>query len=162
MAARMIEHRGVVQRIENGRAWVAISTSACHACGQGSHCGVGKLAEGRVATLLSVPVSGELRAGDFVNVGLPESALTLPALLGYLFPAFSMLLGAWLGAEFDGSDGATALGAMAGFAAALLLARLAIGFSPALAPAPRLLSPRAAGTSSPGADSLSALPGAMQ
>ena len=162
MAARMIEHRGVVQRIEQGRAWVAISTSACHACGQGSHCGVGKLAEGRAATLLSVPVSGELRAGDFVNVGLPESALTLPALLGYLFPAFSMLLGAWLGAEFDGSDGATALGAMAGFAAALLLARLAIGFSPALAPAPRLLSPRTVGTSSPGADSLSALPEAMQ
>ena len=162
MAARMIEHRGVVQRIENGRAWVAISTSACHACGQGSHCGVGKLAEGRAATLLSVPVSGELRAGDFVNVGLPESALTLPALLGYLFPAFSMLLGAWLGAEFDGSDGATALGAMAGFAAALLLARLAIGFSPALAPAPRLLSPRTSGDPSPGADSLNGLPGAMQ
>ena len=129
MSANMIEHRGVVQRIERGRAWVAIATAGC------------KRAAGRPATLLSVPCAADLRPGDFVTVGLPAQSLTLPALLGYLFPAFAMLFGAWLGAEFDGSDGATALGAMAGFACALMLARLAIAFSPSLAPAPRLLSP---------------------
>lgn len=141
MSANMIEHRGVVQRVESGRAWVAIATTGCQSCAQEGGCGVGKVAAGRAATLLSVSNCADLRPGDFVTVGLPVQSLTLPALLGYLFPAFAMLFGAWLGAEFDGSDGATALGAMTGFASALLLARVVIALSPSRGPAPCLLSP---------------------
>lgn len=138
-ANKMIEHRGVVQRVEGGKALVAMETAGCSSCGQGSSCGVGKMAAGRPATLLTIPVSGEVKAGDFVLIGLPESKLTLSALLGYLFPAFAMLLGAWLGASFDGSDGGTALGAIAGFILALVVARLAIAFAPGLMPAPQLI-----------------------
>ena len=63
----------------------------------------------------------------------------LPALLGYLSPALAMLLGAWVGAVSDGSDAATALGAIAGFLAALVVARIAISLVPGLMPAPRLI-----------------------
>ena len=135
----MIEHRGIVQRIEDGKALVAMETAGCSSCAQGSSCGVGKMAAGRPATLLTLPVSGDIKAGDVVLIGLPQSRLTLGALLGYLFPAFALLFGAWLGAALDGSDGGTALGAIVGFLGALAIARLAIGLVPSLMPAPQLI-----------------------
>ncbi len=139
MSAKMIEHRGIVQRVDGGRAIVAMETAGCSSCGQGSSCGIGKMASGRPATLLTLPVSGDIKAGDLVLIGLPESRLTLSALLGYLFPAFAMLFGAWLGSLLEGSDGATALGAIAGFLGALVIARLVIGLIPGLLPAPQLI-----------------------
>ena len=139
MSAKMIEHRGIVQRVEAGQAMVAMETSGCASCSQGSSCGVGKMAAGRPATLLSLPVSGEIKAGDVVLIGLPENKLTLSALLGYLFPAFAMIFGAWLGARLEGSDGATALGAIGGFMVALAMARAAIVLMPGLFPAPQLI-----------------------
>jgi sigma-E factor negative regulatory protein RseC len=139
MATGMIEHRGIVQRVDGGKAIVAMETAGCSSCGQGSSCGIGKMASGRPATLLTLPVSGDIRAGDVVSIALPESKLSLSALLGYLFPAFAMLFGAWLGAALDGSDGATALGAIAGFLGALAIARVAIGLVPGLMPAPQLI-----------------------
>ena len=139
MSTGMIEHRGIVQRVEGGQAIVAMETAGCSSCGQGSSCGIGKMASGRPATLLTLPVSGDVRAGDLVSIALPESKLSLSALLGYLFPAFAMLLGAWLGATLDGSDGATALGAIAGFLGALAVARVVIGLIPGLMPAPQLI-----------------------
>ena len=140
MSAKMIEHRGVVHRVDGNKATVAMETAGCSSCGQGSSCGIGKMASGRPATLLTIPVSGEIKAGDFVLIGLPESKLTLSALLGYLFPAFAMLLGAWLGSNIeDGSDAGTALGAIAGFVAALVIARVVIGLVPDMMPVPQLI-----------------------
>ena len=139
MSANVIEHRGVVQRVEAGKAIVAMETAGCPSCGQGSSCGIGKMASGRAATLLTLPVSGDIKAGDFVMIALPASRLTLSALLGYLFPAFAMIFGAWLGSLLDGSDGATALGAIAGFLGAPAVARIAIGLVPGLMPAPQLI-----------------------
>ena len=135
----MIEHRGIVQRVEGGKAIVAMETAGCAACGQGGSCGIGKMSSGRAATLLTLPVSGDIRTGDTVTIGLPASRLTLSALLGYLFPAFAMICGAWLGSLHDGSDGATAFGAIAGFLGALAIARVAIGLIPGLLPTPQLI-----------------------
>ena len=140
MSAKMIEHRGIVQRIDGDRAIVAMETAGCSACGQGSSCGIGKMASGRPATLLTLPVSGNLKAGDQVSIGLPENRLSLAAVLGYLFPAFAMIFGAWLGSLLDGSDGATAVGAIVGFLGALAIARLVIGLIPGLMPAPQLIT----------------------
>jgi sigma-E factor negative regulatory protein RseC len=139
MSTGMIEHRGIVQRVEGGQAVVAMETAGCSSCGQGSSCGIGKMASGRPATLLTLPVSGDIKAGDMVMIALPTSRLTLSALLGYLFPAFAMIFGAWFGSLLDGSDGATALGAIAGFLGALAIARIAIGLVPGLMPAPQLV-----------------------
>lgn len=140
MNTKMIEHRGIVQRVEGGKAFVAMETAGCSSCGQGSSCGIGKMAAGRPATMLTLPVSGDIKAGDMVTIGLPENRLTFSALLGYLFPAFALIFGAWLGSALDGSDGATALGAIAGFLLALTIARIAIGLVPGLMPAPQLIS----------------------
>ncbi len=140
MSAGMIEHRGIVQRVEAGRAIVAMETAGCSSCGQGGSCGIGKMAAGRPATLLTIPVSVAVQVGDQVLIALPESKLTLSAVLGYLFPAFAMLVGAWLGYVLEaGSDAATALGAIAGFVVALVLARIAIGLVPGLMPAPQII-----------------------
>lgn len=139
MIPKMIEHRGIVQRVEGGKAYVAMETAGCSSCGQGGSCGIGKMAAGRPATMLTLPVGEGIKAGDMVTVGLPESRLTFSALLGYLFPAFAMIFGAWLGSALDGSDGATALGAIAGFLGALTVARIVIGLVPNLMPAPQLI-----------------------
>lgn len=136
----LLEHRGVVQRVADGKAVIAMETSGCSSCGHGSSCGVGKMAAGRPATLLTLPTSEELRPGDVVAVVLPQSRLTTSALLGYLFPALAMLIGAGLGTSLDGSDGGTAIGAMLGFLIAIVLARLAISLLPGLMPAPQLLA----------------------
>ena len=53
--------------------------------------------------------------------------------------ASTFLMGGALYAAFDGRDGVTALGAMGGFLAALILARFAIALAPRLMPAPRLV-----------------------
>ena len=140
MSAGMIEHRGIVQRIDADQAIVAMETAGCSSCGQGGSCGIGKMASGRAATLLTLPAGPDLRVGDAVSIVLPQSRLTLSALLGYLFPAFAMLLGAGLGATLDGSDAATALGAIAGFLGALVISRVAIGLIPGLLPTPQLIS----------------------
>ncbi|MBK7900418.1 MAG: SoxR reducing system RseC family protein [Azonexus sp.] len=135
----MIEHRGIVQKVEGGRAVVAMEAAGCASCGQSSGCGVGKMAGSRPVLLLTLPVSGEVKVGDLVAIGLPASRLTLSALFGYLFPAIAMLVGAWLGSALDGSDGATALGAIAGFLGALAIARVVVGLLPGLMPAPQLI-----------------------
>ena len=139
MSSEFIEHKGVVQRVEDGIALVAIETGGCSSCGHGSSCGVGKMAAGLPATLLRIPVSDDVRSGDFVAVGIPAAKLTISGLLGYLFPGFAMLIGAWFGAALDGSDGATALGAIVGFLGALIIARLAISALPGIMPAPQLI-----------------------
>lgn len=140
----LIEHRGLVQRLEGGKAEIVMETAGCASCGQGGSCGVGKMAAGRPATRLTIPVSDELKqqlqAGDVVSVALPAQQLSWTALLGYLFPALAMLIGAALGnASTQGSDGATAIGAMFGFISALILTRIAIALHPAWMPMPQLI-----------------------
>ena len=138
MNSRLIEHRGIVQRVEGGKAVVAMETGGCASCGQSSGCGVGKMAGDRPAILLTLPVSAEIKPGDVVAIGLPASRLTLSALLGYLFPAFVMMLGAALGMAVEGSDAAAALGAMGGFLGAMLILRILISLMPDLMPTPQL------------------------
>ena len=143
MPARMIDHWDIVKAIDNGRATVVVETTACGTCGHGGHCGVGRAAHGLPATTLQLPAEDGLRVGDFVHVGLPESGLSLAALVGYLFPALATLLGAFAGYFSGGGDAAMAIGAGAGFLASLVVARIAIAFTPGLSPAPRIIPPSA-------------------
>jgi len=140
MNAERLSHRGVVQAIEGEHALVAVDTGGCSSCGHGSSCGVGQLAGGRGATVLRVPAKGGLRAGDTVTVSIPVRALTASALLGYVFPALMLLVGAGLGAAL-GSDIAAVLGALAGFVSAMLLGRALVALMPGLKPSPQLEAP---------------------
>lgn len=135
----MIEHWGMVRRIANGRATVVVETTACSVCGHGGHCCICKSADGALATMLDLPAAHGMKEGDFVNIGLSESGLSLAALLGYLFPALATLVGTLAGVLTGGGDSAMALGAAAGFVASLVVARIAIAYTPSLSPSPQLI-----------------------
>lgn len=140
MSTNFIEHSGIVQAIADGRASIAIETSGCKRCSHGSACGISRMVgEPRNITVLTLEAPPHLRVGELVQVRLPESRVTLGALFGYLFPAIALLVGAGFGAALEGSDGGTALGAMAGFLAALTLARIGASALPDLLPAPELV-----------------------
>ena len=143
MRSGLIEHWGMVKQIDHGLATVVIETTSCGACGHGGHCGIGRLAAGKMAALLNLPATDGLKAGDFVNVGVPASGLSLAAVFGYLFPALATLAGALVGMLSAGTDGATAIGAAAGFAGSLVVARIALSFTPGLSPRPQLIPPSA-------------------
>lgn len=145
MSTAILEHAGVVQRIDAGKAVVAIETGGCSACGHLGGCGIGRLASGRSATLLTLPASAGMQAGDAVAVALPQAHLTNAALAGYLAPAVAMLAGAGLGSHLGGSDAMAAVGALVGFAVALLAARVAVRRFPALSTDPRLVVPSGPG-----------------
>jgi len=132
-------HRGVVQRVHDGRAIVAMETAGCGSCGHGAHCGIGRLAAGRAATLLALPAPASVRPGDAVAVLLPAGRVHQAAWLGYFFPALALLGGAGLGVAFGGSDAAAALGAAAGLFGALAATRALARLRPAWMPVPRLV-----------------------
>lgn len=130
------EQRGVVRRIEGGRAVVAVAGAACGGCAHAGGCVAGRLAT-PAAHLLTLPADAALAVGDEVRLTQPERSVTLSALLGYLFPALALLVGAWLGATLTGSDAGAAVGAASGFLLALALARLLLATLPGLLPPPR-------------------------
>lgn len=128
---KLIHHPGSVRRIVAGQALVAVAASGCASCGHGAACGIGKLAGGRAETLLALPATPGLRAGDAVQVELREAQLTRAALVGYLLPVLLIVAGALLGQALGEKlgaggtvDGIAALGAVAGLALGLLLTRL--------------------------------------
>jgi sigma-E factor negative regulatory protein RseC len=89
--------------------------------------------------MLDLPAAQGMQEGDFVNIGLSESGLSLAALLGYLFPVLATLVGTLAGVLTGGGDSAMALGAAAGFVASLVVARIAIACTPGLSPSPQLI-----------------------
>jgi sigma-E factor negative regulatory protein RseC len=124
----MVEHAGTVRAVHDGIAEIAVETGGCSSCGHAAGCGVGKMAAGRPATVVSVP-AGDLVHGTQVSLRINEHSLVFAALLGYLFPAVTMLIGAGIGANL-GSDATTALGGIGGLAFGLLLTRLLPGWTP--------------------------------
>ena len=98
---------------------------ACAGCGSRESCSAGE-AKGQVVTVrLEAPVV----TGAPIALILPESAIALAAALGYLLPALGLLLGAVLAGLLFSSDALAALGAVAGLAAGVLLARFLAGSS---------------------------------
>lgn len=139
MTAGMIEHWGMVKQIDGTRATVVVETTTCAVCGHVGHCRICQSADGSLATTVNLLTIRGLQEGDFVNVGLSESALSLAALLGYLFPVLATLVGTLAGVLTGGGDSAMALGAAAGFVASLVATRIAIACIPSLFPAPRFI-----------------------
>ncbi|GHU09502.1 hypothetical protein AGMMS50225_10440 [Betaproteobacteria bacterium] len=128
--------RGTVLALHDGKATVRLHVApvsgGCNACAHGSSCGIGRLAAlGRSdenfkrGIQLNLDAPAGIQAGDEVHLLAPPVSLARLALLGYLFPAIALLLGAALGQSFYGSDGITALFAMFAFLLALVVVRLA-------------------------------------
>lgn len=130
-----VSHEGVVAAIEHDIAIVAVAKGGCSACGKKAACGIGKLAAGAPTSLVRISTrpGAVLRAGDAVTVTVGQAALARAALLGYLFPATAIVVGAGLGHATYGTDLAAATAASAGLLIALLATRR-LGGRAALAP----------------------------
>ncbi|MDR3323867.1 MAG: SoxR reducing system RseC family protein [Zoogloeaceae bacterium] len=133
--------RATVMVVRDGKATVRLDNqtegggSGCGGCAHGSACGIGRLARRRELPVLQLVAPPGVQAGDSVHLLAPESGLSCLALLGYVWPAFALLLGAacghfWGGAW--GSDAAAAVGALLFFLLALGATRLAVTRCPAL------------------------------
>ena len=126
--------RGTVLAIHDGKATVRLDAvpngGGCSACAHGNSCGIGRLAtlgknneKPARAMQLNLDAPAGIQAGDEVHLLAPRVSLSQLALLGYVFPAVAMLLGAALGQTLYGSDGITALFSVFAFLLALTLAR---------------------------------------
>lgn len=117
-----VRAQGVVRAIDHGRALVAVAVrSGCASCGQS--CGIGRLAGGGKTALLHLSAPPGLKAGDRVTLDTDAATMSRAALIGYLLPAFTLIVGAGLGETFAGGDLGAAFGALSGLAGGLALAR---------------------------------------
>lgn len=127
MSVKMIEYCGIVQWVEDGQVIVVMEIVGCSFCGQGSSCGIGKMVSGCLVILLMLLVSGDIKVGDLVSIGLLESCLMLLVLFGYFFFVFVMFFGVWFGFVFDGSDGVMVFGVIVGFFGVFVIVCFVIG-----------------------------------
>jgi sigma-E factor negative regulatory protein RseC len=116
----MIEEEARVVAVEPGRVWLEKPRrSACAGCAQVC---VGALTSGLLATRSSsIPVrtSLSLGVGDWVIIGLDESALLRSAFQVYLVPLFALFAGALLGDSMFAADWGAALAGSSGAALSL-------------------------------------------
>lgn len=112
----MMTAQGRVVAVVDGRAQVRIEpASGCSSCGSRGGCAGGS------ARVIWVDAAAGVAAGDTVSFSLRDSTFRAAALLGYLLPAVTTVIGAGLAA--GGGDGMSALGAAVGLSAGLLLVR---------------------------------------
>lgn len=124
----MLETRAIVIKVEGREALVeAVHGGGCGACGGGSSCGSGKLAEAFCVRPRQFRARNEInaQAGEEVEISVRDGALFRSALTLYGVPLILLFAGAaagehWLGAA--GRDGGAAIGALAGLLAGFALA----------------------------------------
>ena len=119
-----LEREGVVVSAiavaAGGRVRLRLQPSAaCSGCACRSACAADEAHE----QFVSVTLPDDAVPGERVRLQLPESALPLAALLGYLLPVVCLLGGAMLSRWCSAADVAPVLGALCGVAAGLLLVR---------------------------------------
>ena len=127
----MIEERAVILSLENKSdeskshsvATLEIERkTACGLCGQTRGCGNsiwGKLFAHR-SSAFKAQNRINAKVGDSVIVGINEKALVKSALLLYILPLATMLIGAILTSHFRQTDASAMLGAVIGLALGLL------------------------------------------
>lgn len=122
----MMREWATVTAWRQGVATLSCETrSGCGSCRAKSTCGTSLLNKLGPQTehQLRVSVAQPLEPGQKIEIGLSEGSLLRSAALVYLTPLAGLLLGGGLGQVWLGSDGAAALGALAGAAAGFWLAR---------------------------------------
>ncbi len=123
----MIEERAVILSLENqfdqSTATLEIERkTACGLCGKTRGCGNsiwGKLFAHQ-STAFKAQNRINAKVGDSVIVGINESALLKSAMLLYMLPLATMLIGAILAKQVNNTDVAAMLGAVLGLAVGFL------------------------------------------
>jgi sigma-E factor negative regulatory protein RseC len=127
----MLTETGRVVAVESDSLWVeTIRQSTCGSCQASKGCGHGLLnrirqqRHGLIRVLPGREYPANCSIDDEVRIGIPEGVVLQGSLLVYLLPLLGMLAGA-AGAEWlAGSEPATVLGAVLGFAAGAAAVRL--------------------------------------
>ncbi len=113
----MMTTTGRVINVAGTMAQVRIEpASGCSSCGTRGSCASGS------ARAVWIEAPQGTTAGDTLNISITEGAFRSAALLGYLLPAVTMLIGA--GVTAAAGDLAAALGAAAGLGLGLVLVRI--------------------------------------
>lgn len=96
------------------------AASACSSCGTKGSCAGGQ------SRSVWVEAPEGVKSGDLLKISIAESAFNTAALIGYLLPAVTTLIGAGLMAA--AGDTAAVLGAVSGLGLGLVLVRLLGGW----------------------------------
>ncbi|MBN2885415.1 MAG: SoxR reducing system RseC family protein [Chromatiaceae bacterium] len=121
----MIEAEATVVALEQATVWVETRRrSGCSQCASASQCAPSLLGAllGNGWVRLRLANTLDVRPGEPVIVGLPGGALVRAALLAYLLPLFTLVLGAGLASLWTAREAPVVLAALAGLASGLLLA----------------------------------------
>ncbi|MEW5789007.1 MAG: SoxR reducing system RseC family protein [Pseudomonadota bacterium] len=123
----MIETRVRVLSARDGNLLVEpTEAGGCTACHSRDTCGIsglGRYFSGRRQPI-AIACEGHVQAGEERVLAVPEGDLLRAGLLAYLLPALLAVFGAVLGEGRFAHDAGGALGALAGAALGLLLARI--------------------------------------
>ncbi len=126
----MITERGRVVAIESDSLWVeTIRQSTCQSCSAQKGCGHGLLNQisnkqrHHVRVLLAAFSATEFEINDEVEISIPEQILVSGALMVYILPLISMLIGAGLATQFWPSDITAVAGAVVGFVSGISVVR---------------------------------------
>lgn len=114
MASGIIEHKGIVSRIEGDRVYVKItSQSACGSCKAREACGLAE-AQDKIVEVTTPGAQQNYTAGESVTVGVRRSAGAVAVILAYV-GALAVLLAALVAAiaALGWSEGLAALAALA-------------------------------------------------
>ncbi len=112
----MIVTQGRVIAVREGVAEVQLTAkSACGSCGAKAVCGSGS------AHTVNLPAPEGVGPGDTLDLAVPEARLNAGAVVGYLLPATTTLLGAVL--LSSGGDDIASIGAFIGLVGGLFLTR---------------------------------------
>ena len=107
-----IEHPGIVDHIEGGQAFVRVqSQAACGSCHAKSYCGMAEVSDKVIEVHLEP--GNHLEPGQFVTVTLRRSLGFRALFLGYLLPFLILLISLFVLMAFTGSEGLSALIALA-------------------------------------------------
>lgn len=126
----MLEHQGRIVAVRGSEAVVAVPTSGCSSCGHVGGCSMGRLAQGKAESLLTLTAPAGARAGDAVLLTLPAEAAAKGAVLAYVLPLAGLLAGGGIAAALSPSDLVSLAGSAAGFVLALALQRCFPGWMP--------------------------------
>ena len=120
----MIEEQATVLRVQDGRVQVEMQRkSACNHCELNRGCGTGAIGRllGHRSKPLIIDSRLDLKPGDNIILGLPDSSFLKASLLIYGLPLFVLILasviGHWI---FSGSEAAVLLSAILGFSGGLI------------------------------------------
>lgn len=136
-AVEWVTETGRVVEVDSDCLWVeTIQRSTCDACKAEKGCGqrlvvkwsatdeANRRAHGVLRVLLDGRSDTDYSVDDEVKIGVPDQVVVKGSLLVYLTPLFGLIAGALLGNSVGGSEAASIMVAVFGFALGALLVRL--------------------------------------